>query len=74
MRDSGFIPFFLHEQQDEAAEPIEFGRTADIFTSPQDRRTEDCITGRFGWETDVTVVQPHSARAGAIIGRVSQRA
>jgi len=40
--------FFLQEQQGEAAELIEFGRTADIFTSPQDRRTEDYITGRFG--------------------------
>src|SRR5574340_1249827 len=40
--------FFLQEKQGEAAELIEFGRTADIFTSPPDRRTEDYITGRFG--------------------------
>ncbi len=40
--------FFLQERQGEAAELIEFGRTADIFTSPHDRRTEDYITGRFG--------------------------
>ncbi|MBN1193582.1 MAG: phosphate ABC transporter ATP-binding protein [Coriobacteriia bacterium] len=40
--------FFLQEKQGEAAELIEFGRTAEIFTSPQDRRTEDYITGRFG--------------------------
>ncbi len=40
--------FFLQEKQGEAAELIEFGRTADIFTSPHDRRTEDYITGRFG--------------------------
>jgi phosphate transport system ATP-binding protein len=29
-------------------ELIEFGRTPDIFTRPQDMRTEDYITGRFG--------------------------
>jgi phosphate transport system ATP-binding protein len=40
--------FFLQERQGEAAELIEFGRTAEIFTSPHDRRTEDYITGRFG--------------------------
>ena len=40
--------FFLQERQGEPAELIEFGRTADIFTSPHDRRTEDYITGRFG--------------------------
>jgi phosphate transport system ATP-binding protein len=40
--------FFLQEKQGEAAELIEFGRTAEIFTSPHDRRTEDYITGRFG--------------------------
>ncbi len=29
-------------------ELIEFGKTQDIFTNPQDRRTSDYITGRFG--------------------------
>ena len=29
-------------------ELIEFGQTAKMFTSPQDRRTQDYITGRFG--------------------------
>jgi phosphate transport system ATP-binding protein len=29
-------------------ELIEFGKTEDIFTRPQDKRTEDYITGRFG--------------------------
>ena len=29
-------------------ELIEFGKTEDIFTNPQDKRTEDYITGRFG--------------------------
>jgi phosphate transport system ATP-binding protein len=33
---------------DRAGELIEFGNTRDIFTVPQDRRTEDYITGRFG--------------------------
>jgi len=29
-------------------ELIEFGDTASTFTSPQHRRTQDYITGRFG--------------------------
>ena len=29
-------------------ELVEFGRTAEIFTRPADKRTEDYITGRFG--------------------------
>jgi len=29
-------------------ELVEFGRTPDIFTRPQDMRTEDYITGRYG--------------------------
>jgi phosphate transport system ATP-binding protein len=29
-------------------ELIEFGKTEDLFTKPQDRRTEDYITGRYG--------------------------
>lgn len=27
---------------------VEFGKTADIFTNPNDQRTQDYITGRFG--------------------------
>ena len=27
---------------------IEYGRTAELFSRPQDKRTEDYITGRFG--------------------------
>lgn len=27
---------------------VEYGRTQDLFTTPQDKRTEDYITGRFG--------------------------
>jgi phosphate transport system ATP-binding protein len=29
-------------------ELIEFSRTAEIFTAPKDRRTEEYITGRYG--------------------------
>lgn len=29
-------------------ELVEFGKTQDIFTRPEDKRTEDYITGRFG--------------------------
>lgn len=47
-RVSDETAFFLQEKQGRAAELIEFGRTAEIFTSPRDRRTEDYITGRFG--------------------------
>ncbi|MHB1016907.1 MAG: phosphate ABC transporter ATP-binding protein PstB [Coriobacteriia bacterium] len=47
-RVSDETAFFLQEKQGEPAELIEFGRTAEIFTSPHDRRTEDYITGRFG--------------------------
>jgi phosphate transport system ATP-binding protein len=29
-------------------ELVEFGETTTIFTNPNDRRTQDYITGRFG--------------------------
>ena len=29
-------------------ELVEFGDTSKIFTAPDDRRTQDYITGRFG--------------------------
>jgi len=29
-------------------ELVEFGETTKIFTNPNDRRTQDYITGRFG--------------------------
>ena len=29
-------------------ELVEFGVTRELFTNPRDKRTEDCITGRFG--------------------------
>jgi phosphate transport system ATP-binding protein len=47
-RVSDFAAFFLQERVGEAAELIEFDRTATLFTSPKDKRTEDYITGRFG--------------------------
>ncbi len=47
-RVSDFTAFFLQEEAGEAAVLVEYDRTAHIFTSPTDRRTEDYITGRFG--------------------------
>jgi phosphate transport system ATP-binding protein len=39
---------FLMMAGDGAGELVECGATAKIFTNPQDKRTEDYITGRFG--------------------------
>ena len=39
---------FMLMDESRAGRLIEFGPTRDIFTNPQDRRTEDYITGRFG--------------------------
>ena len=33
---------------DRAGILVEFGSTAQIFSNPKDKRTEDYITGRFG--------------------------
>ena len=41
-RIADFTAFFL------TGELIEFGPTSQIFTNPNDKRTEDYITGRFG--------------------------
>jgi phosphate transport system ATP-binding protein len=41
-RVSEWTGFFL------MGEMIEYGRTRDLFTKPEDKRTEDYITGRFG--------------------------
>lgn len=38
----------LKEEGSRTGTVIEFGKTNDIFTRPQDKRTEDYITGRFG--------------------------
>jgi phosphate transport system ATP-binding protein len=39
---------FLMMEPDRAGVLVEYGATADIFTNPKDKRTEDYITGRFG--------------------------
>ena len=41
-RISDYTGFFLQ------GEMIEWGKTAKLFTKPEDKRTEDYITGRFG--------------------------
>lgn len=41
-RIADYTAFFL------VGEMIEYGKTKDIFSLPQDKRTEDYITGRFG--------------------------
>ena len=40
--------FMLMDMNERFGELIEFGPTVQIFNHPQDRRTEDYITGRFG--------------------------
>jgi len=39
---------FMLAGEERIGELIEFGPTNEIFTNPQDKRTEDYITGRFG--------------------------
>jgi phosphate transport system ATP-binding protein len=39
---------FLMMEEDKAGVLVEYGPTSEIFTNPQDKRTEDYITGRFG--------------------------
>lgn len=39
---------FLMMDRDRAGYLVEYGPTADVFTNPRDKRTEDYITGRFG--------------------------
>jgi len=46
-RVSDFTAFML-AQEDRIGRLVEFGSTAQIFTTPAERRTEDYITGRFG--------------------------
>jgi phosphate transport system ATP-binding protein len=41
-RVSDYTAFFLN------GELVEMNRTDELFTKPQDKRTEDYITGRFG--------------------------
>lgn len=40
--------FMLMNPQTRAGQMVEFGATSQIFTHPQDKRTEDYVTGRFG--------------------------
>ena len=42
LRISDMTAFFL------LGEMVEYGETTKMFYSPQDKRTEDYITGRFG--------------------------
>ncbi|GAB4566651.1 MAG: phosphate ABC transporter ATP-binding protein PstB [Anaerolineae bacterium] len=46
-RVSDFTAFFM-VGDDRAGFLVEYGQTDQIFTNPQDQRTEDYITGRFG--------------------------
>ncbi len=39
---------FLMAEGDRVGQLIEFGESRQIFTNPQDERTEAYITGRFG--------------------------
>jgi phosphate transport system ATP-binding protein len=39
---------FLNMDEDRAGKLVEFGVTAELFTKPQQKETEDYITGRFG--------------------------
>ncbi len=39
---------FMMMEQDRAGVLAEYGPTAQLFTNPKDKRTEDYITGRFG--------------------------
>lgn len=41
-RIADYTAFFL------VGEMVEYGKTRDLFATPQDKRTEDYITGRFG--------------------------
>lgn len=42
VRVSDYTAFFL------VGEMVEYGETKRVFSYPQDKRTEDYITGRFG--------------------------
>ncbi|MBI4296342.1 MAG: phosphate ABC transporter ATP-binding protein [Chloroflexi bacterium] len=39
---------FMMMEQDRAGALVEYGPTSQLFTNPEDKRTEDYITGRFG--------------------------
>jgi len=47
-RVSDYTAFFSLDVQDRAGLLIEYGKTTDLFIQPQNKITEDYITGRFG--------------------------
>jgi phosphate transport system ATP-binding protein len=47
-RVSDMAAFLMMEDEDRAGALVEYGPTAELFTNPKDKRTEDYITGRFG--------------------------
>lgn len=47
-RVSDYTLFMLRESMDEPAHLVESGPTRRLFTQPDDKRTQDYITGRFG--------------------------
>ena len=42
------VTAFMLMGEGRAGELVEINRTRELFNRPQDRRTEDYITGRFG--------------------------
>ena len=46
-RASDMSAFFMMEE-DRAGILVEYGATEKVFTNPEEKRTEDYITGRFG--------------------------
>ncbi len=46
-RVSNTAAFFMMNE-DRSGGLVEYGETTKIFTNPEDKRTEDYITGRFG--------------------------
>jgi phosphate transport system ATP-binding protein len=46
-RVSDYTAFFYTDES-RTGILVEFGKTKKIFTNPEDKRTEDYITGRFG--------------------------
>jgi phosphate transport system ATP-binding protein len=47
-RVSDYTAFLLAQEHGVNGQLVEYGPTAEIFTNPMDKRTEDYITGRFG--------------------------
>ena len=46
-RVSDYAAFF-NMNEDRAGYLVEYGPTREIITNPEDKRTEDYVTGRFG--------------------------